>query len=635
MNPGHVFRFGAVGTRGRALQVRCGAVLLAGLAYAAVSGASATVIFVDADAVGANNGMDWTNAYVDLQDALAYAATHTDVTAVWVAAGTYWPDEPGGPADSTFSLVNNVALIGGLVGDEDPDTFDPADRDFLANETVLSGDLNGDDGPDPTSLDDNVYRVVSAIGTLATAVIDGFTITGGYARSPKANGGGMVSRSPDGPTIRNCVFRNNRAEVGGGGLFVTNGSTSRIESCTFDGNLAGVQGGGAYASGTGTDTVVIERCTFIGNASPIGAGLYVRGDVTIANSVFSGNDAGVGDGGGVYTIDLASSCRMTNCTLSGNTAGRGDAVHNSSGSPSDTPAFENCILWGNGETEGGEVYNDLGSTPIFYYCDVAGSGGSGAGWETALGADGGGNIDADPMFADSELRLTSASPAVDAGDNAAATAAGLVVDRDGGDRFVDILSKPDTGSGTAPIVDMGAFEAAVEPDSDGDGLSDATELDMADGTGCPDPFDPDSDDDLLLDGEEVVLGTDPCNCDTDGDCIPDSIDPDPLDPGEPGGILEEAARLIGSTILELDLSLFNGPNDNANRGRRNALASRANAAANEIAECDFASAVDELTSLLEKVDDQSPPPDWMDTSTEKIELATCVAELIAVLAMCP
>ena len=75
----------------------------------------------------------------------------------------------------------------------------------------------------------------------------------------------------------------------------------------------------------------------------------------------------------------------------------------------------NCVLWGN--TAGGsgdEIFTDVG-TPAISYSDIQGSGGSGGGWDAGLGTDGGGNIDADPSFADADGRLSAGSPAIDAG----------------------------------------------------------------------------------------------------------------------------------------------------------------------------------------------------------------------------
>ena len=51
-------------------------------------------------------------------------------------------------------------------------------------------------------------------------------------------------------------------------------------------------------------------------------------------------------------------------------------------------------------------------------------------------------------------------PAIDAGDNAALPS-GVLTDILGYPRFIDIASVTDTGNGTPPIVDMGAYEAQI------------------------------------------------------------------------------------------------------------------------------------------------------------------------------
>ncbi|MEE8169673.1 MAG: hypothetical protein V3T70_03920, partial [Phycisphaerae bacterium] len=159
------------------------------------------------------------------------------------------------------------------------------------------------------------------------------------------------------------------------------------------------------------------------------------------------------------------------------------------------------------------------------------------------------------------------------------------------------------------------------PDTDGDGLLDFTEVDTA-VDGCPDPLNPDSDGDTLLDGEEVlVLGTDPCNTDTDGDGEPDNSDPQPTDPGVTSGFIETELRDLATFVDGADLSVFTGPNANANQGRRNALCNRITAAANEVNAGNFAEAIDILTEALAKVDGIEPPPDWMADSPEKTQIA--------------
>jgi hypothetical protein len=172
-----------------------------------------------------------------------------------------------------------------------------------------------------------------------------------------------------------------------------------------------------------------------------------------------------------------------------------------------------------------------------------------------------------------------------------------------------------------------------DPDTDDDGLMDGTERDMAylGGGGCPSPTDADSDDDTLSDSVEVTAGTSPCLADTDADGLPDNIDPLPLVPGATQEFLEEMARDQADSISSLDLSFFTGPNANANRGRRNALANRATAAANAIAAGDYQTAINELTSLLDKIDGITPPPDWLAPSPETTALADQVRLLISLL----
>ena len=78
--------------------------------------------------------------------------------------------------------------------------------------------------------------------------------------------------------------------------------------------------------------------------------------------------------------------------------------------------------------------------------------------------DEGGHVHADPMHALVNLRygeydfsLSPGSPLIDAGDNAAVPES-VDTDLAGDARFVDDPATPDTGSGTAPIVDIGAYE---------------------------------------------------------------------------------------------------------------------------------------------------------------------------------
>jgi FG-GAP repeat protein/thrombospondin type 3 repeat protein len=166
------------------------------------------------------------------------------------------------------------------------------------------------------------------------------------------------------------------------------------------------------------------------------------------------------------------------------------------------------------------------------------------------------------------------------------------------------------------------------PDTDGDGLFDGTEVGTAQ-AGCPNPLNPDSDEDGLSDGAEVAGGTNPCAADTDGDGVPDASDPLPLQPGVTCGLLEEMMRTVATDIDALDLDLFNGANANANVGRRNSLATRVQSAANRLCDGQHASALAHLNAVLEKIDDVEPTPDWMFPSAEKTSLRESVLLLLS------
>jgi parallel beta-helix repeat protein len=181
---------------------------------------------------------------------------------------------------------------------------------------------------------------------------------------------------------------------------------------------------------TDASSPIVTDCAFLNNTAGDDGGGMVNDNSsipTLTNCLFSSNSAN--RGGGVR--NNSSSPTLTNCTFNGNTANwTGGALYNWYS----TPTVTNCILWGNT----GPNRPQIAGGAIVLYSDV--QDGTGQGWF------GEGCIDSDPMFADSDGRLSLGSPCIDAGDDAAVPS-DIITDLDGNPRFAH--------HGT---VDMGAYE---------------------------------------------------------------------------------------------------------------------------------------------------------------------------------
>ncbi|MCA9936395.1 MAG: choice-of-anchor D domain-containing protein [Anaerolineales bacterium] len=152
-----------------------------------------------------------------------------------------------------------------------------------------------------------------------------------------------------------------------------------------------------------------------------------------------------------------SKVTLTNVTLHGN---RGSAIRTVYGSSAITAT--NSILWGNWPDEI-QNFGDY-STINITYSDV----------QQASGVySGTGNINSDPLFVTpidvaetpttaGDVHISPVSPVIDAGNNDDVT---TLTDLDNSPRRIDVPIVPDTGNGTAPIVDMGAYESlGIAPD---------------------------------------------------------------------------------------------------------------------------------------------------------------------------
>jgi len=459
---------------------------------AASPGLGQSILYVDANATGpVHDGSSWCSAYTALQDALADARASAGlITEILVADGIYKPDQGAnqvpGDRKASFQLIGGVAVRGGYAGCGAPD---PDERNITLHEAILSGDLNGDDGPRFANDNDNSYHV-TVTGTNGTGVLDGFTVTAGNASG--WYGGGMLNYDGGSPTVVNCLFIANRARWGGGMHNFRSAPT--VVGCVFEGNLA--EAGGAiwnYQSEPIILSCVFNENTAIGTLAIGGAIENTSSNATVADCVFVRNTS-LSVGGAVH--NEWSMGLMTNCVFIANSAINAGAVFNHGSHPAlisctlafnratryagglfnrvgSNPMLTNCILWGNtdsdGEGESAQITDEPStriSTTIVNYSNVQG-------WTGALG--GVGNIGDDPLFADAhgpdgipgtgddDLRLSTGSPCIDAGDNTALPLS-MLTDLDGNPRFVNdplVLDTGNPGAQGPPIVDMGAYERQV------------------------------------------------------------------------------------------------------------------------------------------------------------------------------
>jgi hypothetical protein len=372
-----------------------------------------TVIYVNSSATGGNNnGMSWEDAFISLQGALGAAIIGDEI---WVATGTYTPDLCG--REASFQMKNYVGIYGGF-----PDTGDPdmTDRDTNQYETILSGDLLGNDNPDiPVEdlLDDpnrteNCYHVFyhpAGTNLDSTAILNGFTITGGNSNSLYShnNGGGIYNLGSN-PTVTNCTFSGNSSYSNGGGMFNWE-SSPIVTNCIFRGNFAARSSGGRGGG----------MCNY-----------YSKPKVT--NCIFSGNSA-KNYGGGMYNNYYSN------------------------------PIATNCILWGNSSRERPQIY---GSSTVTYSCIQGGYPGQGNIDVDPLFVDPNGS---DGIFGteDDNLRLLPGSPCIDVGDNSVVDANSTdldgnprILDGDGdGEAIVDMGVYEFFSANTPPVANAGQDQA--------------------------------------------------------------------------------------------------------------------------------------------------------------------------------
>ncbi|UCC29872.1 MAG: right-handed parallel beta-helix repeat-containing protein [Phycisphaerales bacterium] len=429
---------------------------------------------------------------------------------------------------------------------------------------------------------DNSRNVVTGSDTDATAVLDGFTVTSGNADVAYSDRGGGITSDSGAFTVRNCVFADNFADKGGAVSLWA--STPTLVNCVWRGNTAHRGGGGIFMYRT---DVAMTNCKFIANKSYLfGGAMNTSGsDSTLINCMFFGNTAEAS--GGAIFYDNYSFVTLVNCVLSGNRAvSSGGAIYHLKGSDLNLTnctfvgnitddqrgalmrvngEFDNCIFWDNSDADGtGESSQIRFGDPVVDFSCIQG-------WTGALG--GLSNTGDDPVFADhdgqdnivgtkdDDLRLSPRSPRIDVGNNVPVPL-WITTDLDGLQRFVDISDAPDSGNGTPPIVDMGAYEHGV--DCNGNGISDEAEIAAGTSEDCdnntiPDECETDTDGDGFIDDCDRCEGFDDLS-DADNDGVPDGCDDCPYEPAlaEPS---EPGYEITCDDAIDNDCDTLTGESD--------------------------------------------------------------------------
>jgi Immunoglobulin domain/Secretion system C-terminal sorting domain len=458
---------------------------------------NAQTIFVKP--TGNGNGSSWAQAQGNLRQAIANAARGSQI---WVAAGTYSPTNCATCTNVdrrlSFEIPDGVAVYGGFLGTET--TLNQ--RNWKTNLTTLSGNIDGD-----TTIAQNSFNIIYTRNVTKTTLLDGFTIADGNANDTiggserTLSGGGWYNDgrhlgSFSHPSVKNCIFQNNRCKVFGSAMMNNGGYGGFCEpeylNCEFKNNISGQEGGAVCNASAfnGACNPKFTFCQFVDNYSgSAGGAVFNEGILGSCNPVFTNcrfirNQAGT-YGGGIYNFGKSgkASPTITNCLFWGNKALSAAAVYclgseNGNSSPRITncvfyknqantcgsiyanandatgkaaPIILNCIIWGNIATTAPYI-RSIESYPIFDYSIIDAPNATAVYQGNVNGHGSCGShvlYNQNPLFADpdnGDFRIIPPSPAINSGVDSAVINMGLMVDWDSFPRIVD------------GRVDMGIFE---------------------------------------------------------------------------------------------------------------------------------------------------------------------------------
>ncbi len=268
-----------------------------------------------------------------------------------------------------------------------------------------------------------------------------------FTGNTSMDGGGLWS-SHELIVEDSLISGNTTTDTGGGGIWVSTNADITITRSTVINNIGAYAGGGIHNNGA---LLTLSDCTIAGNTAVKGGGIYhaanvpasyiVMTNMTITDNVADKDDAGTGSGGGVYDRAYAydNTVTMHNSLVAGNVTGIAAPVDDDVYGNFNTASSGNLIGVIDGstglDTPGNQNISGTLLSPLDPKLEPL--------------ADNGGPTQTYALMTD--------SPAIDAGVNAMAEAAGLTRDQRKGPRLQD-----GELNGTA-TVDIGAYELNARP----------------------------------------------------------------------------------------------------------------------------------------------------------------------------
>lgn len=363
------------------------------------------VYYVDASALGADDGSNWCDAYVHLEDALD-TTVNTDLAShlsqgddieIWVADGTYYP-----PSGSGFQLLPTVRVYGGFGGVSTPAAsncvndgetlLSQRNPNPVTNGTILSGDIDNatnPDDPDGTINGVNAAVIVRGAPNNDSAILDGFKVIGA-TQSAIQNGDGL---SPSATAYENLWITKNFGSTNGLGMYVFGNGECRVKACIFEENKSptgGSSGGAIYSESFTQNT--IDGCTFLGNEAEGAGGAFACDNNTrlaiTNNTLFVDNHAILGSGGAISVV--GTECNIRDASFQLNTAnGTGGAID----AKSADVVMTQCQFVENAAATGGAINIPHSSSPFVaancvfiknHATTTDANGGGGAAWLSTI-----------------------------------------------------------------------------------------------------------------------------------------------------------------------------------------------------------------------------------------------------------